>query len=250
MRRLLSSLVMVLAVAPACGGQDATTAPAVAAETTVLFVGNSLTYTHDLPGAFTTVARVLGHDVASVTVAFPNFALEDHWNQGIAGAIRQLRPDVVVLQQGPSSLPQNQAHLAAWSDSLARVAREVGAEPALLMVWPSTSRAFAFDDVRDAYRGAAEGVGGTFIPAGEALRVLADDDPTLDPFGPDGFHPGPTGTVAAAYVTVGALLEASVDGLPAALDAQPGGGRRVVLDEATARRLQAVADSVVAAWRE
>ena len=216
---------------------------------TVLFVGNSLTFVNDLPGAVTTMAEAAGRDVAVAMVAHPNYALEDHWHRGIAAAIRELSPDVVVMQQGPSSLPGNQAHLAAWTDTLSRVVREVGAEPALLMVWPDLSRAFAFDAVRDGYRNAALGVGGTFIPAGEALRALHEGHPDRSPFGGDGFHPNDTGTVLAAYVTVGTLLGVEVTGLPAEIPAGRRGGRPVALSVEDAAVLQTVADSVVAAWR-
>ncbi len=249
MRRLVFTLSLTLALPPWCSGQDGPPPPALPAETTLLFVGNSLTYTHDLPGAVTAVARSLGQDVASVDVAYPNFALEDHWHQGIAGVIRRLRPDVVVLQQGPSSLPQNQLHLAAWTDSLARVAREVGAETALLMVWPSRNRAFAFDDVRDAYRDAAEKVDGRFIPAGEALRVLAGDEPALDPFGADGFHPSSVGSLLAAMVTAGTLLDVDLTALPDTLPPGRYGSTTVPLEPELGDLLRNLADSVVQAWR-
>lgn len=215
----------------------------------ILFVGNSLTYTNDLPGAVVTVAHALDRDVAVASVAYPNFALEDHWYSGIADVVGELAPDVVVMQQGPSSQPQNQRHLAAWSDSLSGVVRRVDGEPALLMVWPSLSRELAFDDVRDAYYAAAEGVGGAFIPVGEAFRALYAHDPELSPFGPDGFHPSDVGTVLAAYVVIGTLFGDPVTGLPAELETPPEGGRMISLDAEAAPVLQSIADSVVAAWR-
>ena len=110
------------------------------------------------------------------------------------------------MQQGPSSLPENQVFLANWADTLSRAVRAAGGEPALLMVWPSLDRAFAFDDVRDAYRNAAVGVGGAFIPAGEALRALHEQGPDFTPFGADGFHPSDHGTILAAYVVAGTLF--------------------------------------------
>lgn len=251
MRPPLRLPALLLAAAAACSAAPTATAPEPGEpELSILFVGNSLTYTHDLPGVVTTVAEALGRDVAVAMQAQPGFALEDHWHRGIAGTIRELSPDVVVMQQGPSSLPANQAHLAAWADSLGRVVGEVGAEPALLMVWPDLSRVFAFDDVRDGYRRAARTVNGTFIPAGEALRALHAGHPDLSPFGSDGFHPHQRGTVLAAYVVVGTLLDARVQGLPGRLPAGSRGGPPVVLEEAVARILQATADSVVARWRE
>lgn len=242
-------IVTLVLVALGCLDATTRTPPTLGdAEHRILFVGNSLTYANDLPGAVATVAGALGHDVAVASVARPNFALEDHWYTGIASVIAELAPDLIVMQQGPSSLPENQEHLAVWSDSLSRLVREVGGEPALLMVWPSLSRAHAFDDVRDGYRAAAERVDGHFFPAGEALRALHDSYPDFSPFGPDGFHPSDYGTVVAAYVVVGTFFDEAVSGLPGRLEAANGGrDLDLLLDEANA--LQTIADSVVAAWR-
>ncbi len=246
-------LIATFATGAGCLGQDGsngvTGVSLGEAEQRILFVGNSLTYTNDLPGAVATVAAALGNDVAVASVAYPNYALQDHWYAGFEGLVTDLEPDLVVMQQGPSSLPENQLFLATWADTLSRAVRAAGGEPALLMVWPSLDREFAFDDVRDAYHDAAVGVGGTFLPAGEALRVLHTQQPDLSPFGPDGFHPSDHGTVLAAYVIAGTLFGDQVLGLDARLDPGPNGGRVIALDESAATALQTIADSVVAAWR-
>lgn len=218
---------------------------------TMLFVGNSLTAANNLPAVVATVAEAAGIDVATQVVALPNFSLQDHWAQGVESFIRTARPDVVVLQQGPSSLPQNQLHLQEWTDSIARVVREIGGETAVLMVWPTADRRFAFDDVRDGYFNAALQAGATFVPAGEALRALLDDgSPEVNPFGGDGFHPSPVGTVTMALVLVGTLFDRTVGDLPAEMPAGARDGAAVSLPRPTADVLFAVADSVVADWRD
>lgn len=243
-------LLLLAVVASACAGQEpAGPDPLPDADLRVLFVGNSLTYANDLPGAVRTVAAALGADVAVSMAAHPNVSLEDHWGLGVADRIREAGADVVVLQQGPSSLPANQEHLAGWTAVLDAVVREAGGRTALLMVWPPAGRWDALDAVRDAYAGAARGVDGIFLPAGEAFRVVRRDHPHLDPLGGDGFHPSDPGTVLAAYVVAGALLGTEVTGLPATLEPPGGTGRAVALEPDAAATLQAVADSVVAAWR-
>lgn len=247
MLRLPHLLAVLLAAS--CSGEEPT-APTFQGEgLRILFVGNSLTYANDLPGTVRTVAAALDLEVSVAMVAHPNVSLEDHWGLGVADRIREAGADVVVLQQGPSSLPSHGAHLAAWAARLDEVVREAGGRSALLMVWPSLGRWDALDAVRDAYAAAADSVDGRFLPAGEAFRALRAARPDLDPLGGDGFHPSELGTVLAAYVVVGTLLGERVTGLPAALDAPAGGGRGVALDPAVAPVLQAVADSVVAAWR-
>lgn len=248
MLRVAAALGIYLVAVGCLDGATLTPPTLGEADHRILFVGNSLTYTNDLPGAVATIAGALGHDVSVATVARPNFALEDHWFTGIGSVIAELSPDLVVMQQGPSSLPENQEHLAAWADSLSGLIRAAGGEPALLMVWPSLSRAHAFDAVRDGYRAASEAVDGRFFPAGEAFRALHEAYPDLSPFGADGFHPSGYGTVVAAMVVVGTYFDEPVTGLPARLDAT-NGGRAVALTGAEAEALQAIADSVVSAWR-
>ena len=244
-RALVAILLVVLPATTACG-QDTTAPDLDDAESRILFIGNSLTYENDLPGAVATVAGAVGRDVSVASVAWPNYALEDHWYDGIADVIRTLTPDVVVMQQGPSSLPESQVHLATWADSLSRVVKEIGGTPAMMMVWPPPG--YSFDAVRDSYRGAAEKIDGVFIPAGEALRALSVRAPGTSPYGPDAFHPSDAGTVLAAYVVVGTLFDDPVAGLDARLSAR-NGGRSIDVRGADLAVMQGIADSVVAAWR-
>jgi len=169
----------------------------------VLFVGNSLTYSNDLPATVERVAVAAGGRIVTGAVTAPGAALEDHWRAGTAlQAIRAGGWDVVVLQQGPSSLPDNRRTLRQWTRRFARPIRAAGARPALLMVWPSVSRGSAFDGVRAAYAAAAEAVDGILLPAGEAWRTARERSPELALYGPDGFHPSRLGTLLAALVVV------------------------------------------------
>src|SRR5688572_5578026 len=48
----------------------------------VLFIGNSLTYSNDLPSVVEAFAKATGQRVfACKTIALPDFSLEDHWNK-------------------------------------------------------------------------------------------------------------------------------------------------------------------------
>lgn len=197
--------LLLLALVPACGSDPAGPSLDPNADLTILFVGNSLTYANDLPGMVGTVAEAAGYHWSTAVVARPNLALQDHWASGIASVIRDLEADVVVLQQGPSSLPASRINLLEWTDTLSRAIRSAGGTPALLMVWPEVARYSAFDAVRESYRAAAEHVDGFFIPAGEAFRSLHDQHPELEPYGADGFHPSSAGSLAAALTVVRVL---------------------------------------------
>src|SRR5262249_49345987 len=52
--------------------------------TPILFVGNSLTYVNDVPGIVQALALARGDSLAVETVALPDYALIDHWNDGTA----------------------------------------------------------------------------------------------------------------------------------------------------------------------
>lgn len=228
--RILPAVLALLAWA--CGGSP-TEPGRPDADVVVLFIGNSLTYTNDLPGLVETVAEAAGRSLGARSVAGPDFALSDHWQTGAPAEIRRLRPDLVLLQQGPSTLASSREHLLAWSDSLARVAREVGARVGLLMVWPPDDPRYTFGAVHASYRAAADHVEGLYVPAGLTWVEAWKSDGTLPLYGPDRFHPSRLGSVAAALTVVETLFEGSVETLPARMRRGDGRGPEIVLDEAT-----------------
>lgn len=70
--------------------------------TRILFIGNSLTYVNDVPGILQALADSAGGKRLAVeTVAFPNYALIDHWLDGSGQREIDKRGwAYVVLQQG------------------------------------------------------------------------------------------------------------------------------------------------------
>ncbi|HEX8697022.1 MAG TPA: hypothetical protein VF746_31680 [Longimicrobium sp.] len=213
----------------------------------VLFIGNSLTYTNNLPGMVQALAAAAGEALYVETVAGANYSLEDHWSVGSARrAVERGGWDVVVLQQGPSAAPESRELLIEYTRRFAGKAREVGAETALYMVWPSTQRFGDFDRVSESYRLAAEDVGGLLFPAGEAWRAAWRSDPGLPLYSSDGFHPSAAGTYAAALVIYGKLYGRSPVGLPAQLRLRS--GSTVTIAPAAAGLLQRAADEANAAF--
>jgi hypothetical protein len=167
----------------------------------VLFVGNSLTYANDLPRTLADLARAAGQrTLYAVSVAFPDFALEDHLSQGDAARVLKAQDwDFVVLQQGPTSLASSRVLLERDARRFAPLIAQAKAKPALFMVWPTEDRKFAFNDVRDSYRAAAVDIDGLFLPAGMSWLEAWKRDPELVLYS-DGRHPTPMGTYLAALV--------------------------------------------------
>jgi len=214
-RLLLVALVMACASEQPAAPQDGEP-PENALR--VLFIGNSLTYENDLPAIVAALAdsarvsRPFWYRVA----AYPNYSLEDHWLDGRARtALGQRAWDVVILQQGPSSLPENQILLRDWSLQFAPLIRAAGARPALYMVWPEAARMSAFDAVAAAYTGAAVAVDGILFPVGRAWLEAWKRDGALPLHGADGFHPSVAGSWLAALVIVDRLYTVNLDSLPA-----------------------------------
>jgi hypothetical protein len=203
----------------------------------VLFVGNSLTSANDLPGMLETLSRTAGGPrVDCESVAFPNYSLEDHWNRGDAAkAIAHGGWTTVILQQGPSALPESQILLREYTRRFDARIRRVGAKTALYMVWPFSTRRSDFDGVKASYQAAARDVGGVFFPVGEAWRAVWRRDATISLYGSDWFHPTPEATYLAALV----IYQRLTGTLPAA----PPSSMAIAPDRAAVLR-QAAADVI------
>lgn len=225
--------------APASGAQQQDSPSALR----VLFIGNSLTGTNDLPGMVKAlIDSAAAGPVSVATIAYPNYGLEDHWSTGLARqAIREGGWDFVVLQQGPSAT-EGRPSLLEYSERLAGEIRAHGAEPALYMIWPAKARSFDFDGVNESYRMAAERVDGLLLPVGDAWRIAWARDSSLPLYGPDGFHPSPMGSYLGALVMFGGLTGRSPVGLPSAVTTRLG---EVYVDPATAVILQAAAAEAI-----
>lgn len=250
MSRLRPVLAVLLLVTGQCGSLGPST-PAdpgndPANPFHVLFIGNSLTYINDLPSMVRALADSAGAEKMYVEqVAKPDYALEDHWADGDARrAINRGGWRIVVLQQGPSSLPENRANLRQLAATFAQVIRQAGGTPALYQVWPANANFGTFDAALESYRLAAEDVQGPLLPGGAAWRAAWRRDPALPLYAADGLHASVQGSYLVALTIFGALQHRSVIGLPAGLTVPFGSFR---LTDIQARTLQEAADEVNAA---
>jgi len=242
--------IVSLMVASAFG--VALTMPGSAAGERVLFIGNSLTSANDLPAMVQAMSQSVGRPLTCERVASDGFSLEDHWHRGEGGpgvnnagsarrAIERGGWSTVVLQQGPSALPESRALLVEYTRRFDAEIRRAGARTALYMVWPTADRRFDFDGVRASYEAAARSIGGLFLPAGEALRRAEQRERRLRLFGTDGFHPSPAGTYLAALVITRLLTGRSIDGVPSTLTLTGSPASRIVVPDADAVILRRVA---------
>ena len=237
-RNAAVALIAAAAVVASCRSSSVapsqTSAPARRApiDGRILFIGNSLTEANGLTALVEALSRQGGGTpISTSSVVSGGFSLEDHWNQGTAQRrIADGGWSIVVLQQGPSALPESQVALREWTIRFDTVIRASGARTALYMVWPESNRRDVFDDVSRSYARAAEEVTGMLLPVGEAWRAAWRRDPDVPLYGPDGFHPTPTATYLAALVIYQQVSGRSPVGLPASPEMP--GDRALLLQEA------------------
>lgn len=188
----------------------------------IFFIGNSLTYTNDLPGMLQKLLEQADINAVVESAALPNYGLQDHWaNPDTVQRIADGNWDVVVLQQGPSAT-EGRPSLLEYSKMFNDFITQAGSRTALYMVWPWESRSFDFDGVSESYRMAAEQVDGLLFPAGEAWRAAWRKDPNLGLYGPDDFHPSELGTYLAALVMYEQLAKKDPRQLPASIPTSSG----------------------------
>lgn len=205
----LPLLVAAAALGLGCAAATAVSPSAAAAGAgdgePVLFIGNSLTESNDLPARVAEITAAAGHPLRTSAVTQGGASLLDHWENGRAvRAIREGRWSVVVLQQGPSTLPESRAELTSFTRQFAEEIRRAGGRPALLMVWPLPGQQASA--VSASYRAAAEANDALLLPAGDAWTILAGRDASMVLTGADGFHPSVLGTWAAALTVACTLI--------------------------------------------
>jgi hypothetical protein len=208
----------------------------------VLFIGNSLTYINDLPAMVAALAAANGQPALTTKmVAFADFGLPDHWDEGQQGEARTaIREgwDVVVMQQGPSSRPENRAILVDYAKRFAEEIRAAGGHPALYAVWPAEENIADLHRAAAAYAEAARAVDGLLMPVSVAWQLAWQRDPCLALYS-DGLHASPAGTLLAALVIYQQLYGAAPSVVPSEIAAVPNAGLTVLQAAATDAAVQA-----------
>ncbi len=173
----------------------------------VLFIGNSLTYSNNLPGLFTEEAKKLGFTVQTSQLARPNYALVDHLAEGkISQTLQNGRYDFVVVQQGPSSQADGRAMLLEAGSELQQLCAKNNSKLAFFMVWPAFENYHTFDGVIRNYSLAATHTDAILCPVGIAWKEHIDKTGDLEYYASDRFHPSLKGSTFAARIIAESLF--------------------------------------------
>lgn len=173
----------------------------------VLFVGNSLTYTNNLPELVQSEAANMSVSIKTEILANANYALEDHWNDGeLQRLIKTGNFDFVVVQQGPSSQHDGREMLLKFGKRIKALCDQYHCRLVFFMVWPAIANIQTFDGVVQNYTDAASETNSILCPVGKSWKEYIEKTGDYSYYGPDGFHPSLKGSKEAARIISSVIL--------------------------------------------
>ena len=176
-------------------------------EYNLLFIGNSLTSSNNLPDLVKSYAMSQGKQISVKAITRGNTALIDHWNDGgIQSQIETGNYDFVIVQQGPSSQPYGRELLIEYGGYISGLCKKNDTKLAYYMVWPSRAYYHTFDGVIYSYREAANRTNDILCPVGEVWKSYFDQTSDFSYYGFDDFHPSLKGSNVAAQVIYESLF--------------------------------------------
>ena len=234
-------LAFLIFLAGTAHAQDAGP-PSAAAPLRVLFIGNSLTYTNDLPQLVARLSQQspTGRTIEAAEVTYPSWRLSRHWESDkTLSTIRSDHWDFVVLQPGRDAVvdPKLLHNVVELFDA---EIRKVGARTILYVQFPW----LRYVQLQEAYEDQeqiASAVGVLSAPVGPAwkLAVEAGISP-LALYDQDFVHPSLVGTYLAACVFFSVITGTSPEGLRPPWGQGAGAPDTAVLNSAAWRAIQKV----------
>ena len=215
----------------------------------ILFVGNSHTYTNDLPGMFFEMAQAGGHGVDVYDLTEGSYTLqrfsdpEDELGEILTEALQSETWDFVVLQENTNAAVAFNAKkdMYPYARKLDEMIKAAGGQTAFLMTWAPEEGAGAFSremvqgQLAAGYRTIAEELDALLIPGGEVFAKALEQDEELQLWGEDGQHPSVEGTYLAACTAYALLFQETPVGNPYLAD----------LDQDKAQELQGMAQAFI-----
>ena len=140
-------------------------------------------------------------------IAFANYGLEDHWNDGeIQKLIKSKIYDYVIVQQGPSSQEYGRTSLLEYGKKLNTLCNENKAKLVFFMVWPSKKYYRNYEGVIKNYTNTANQLSALLCPVGKVWKDHFDKTKDFSYYSEDSFHPSLKGSEIAAEVIVNSIL--------------------------------------------
>lgn len=166
----------------------------------ILFVGNSLTYSNDLPNILEEIAKISNETIDTKSLCSPNYAIIDHINEGkLQKILAKENFDYVVIQQGPSSQEEGKQMLINDGKTMKKLCDKYKIKLVYFMVWTSKKWYQTFDLVIENYTIAAKENNALLFPVGKIWKEYNTQKQVENLYSLDGFHPSKAGTFLAAF---------------------------------------------------
>ncbi|MDJ0792985.1 MAG: hypothetical protein QNI98_01990 [Woeseiaceae bacterium] len=203
----------------------------------ILFIGNSFSfYNNGLHTHYRNLAEAAGITAEARLFTLSAGTLAEHTRT--AAAVLAGEPWDIVVLQGHSMGPLDPATVGSFRSSavsLAKMVRDVGAEPFLFMTWAYEGRPDMTETLAAQYRDTGELANAAVVPVGLAFAYVTENHPEITLRTADTKHPTLAGSYLAACVFFARFERRS----PEALDYTAG------LDPKIAQALQSAAWHVI-----
>jgi len=184
-------------------------------ELDVLFIGNSYTFTLNLPEMVARLGSEAGVTIHASALTRRNARLEYHLAQAITTeTITEHAWDFVVLQGHSLDPIDNLDDFLAAGEALVDTIEQSGARPLLYETWAYKEGEATYETdpdtggtpaamqqlIREGYRSLAKSTGAPIAPVGDIWKRTLADHPTIELFDPDFQHPNLNGVYLTANV--------------------------------------------------
>jgi hypothetical protein len=236
-RRILVSITWVIFFASVACQQTQKPASKPVDEVQVLFIGNSLTYYHEMPSMLADLAKAGKQRPLRFEQETPGgYPLEGHWkDQRALGKIRSRKWDFVILQENSAGY-MNQKSMVEYGVKFDAQIKKQGAKTLLYATWATKDNPQTQKLISEAYLKLAKETNAKVAPVGKAWEEYIALKTKLDLHDEDGLHPSAAGSYLAACVFYSAIYGKSPEGLS---------GSIAKLTDEEARPLQIIAWEVV-----
>jgi hypothetical protein len=215
----------------------------------ILFLGNSFTYSNDMPHILQGLAASQGRKLEIAVHAPGGCTLEKHWQDGKAKELIDSKKwDYVVLQESSDRPIENLKSMKENAGKLDELIKKQGAKTALFMTWARQDKAATQRRIATAYEETAKQLGATVVPVGLAWQKARGGTKPFTLHAADKNHPNELGSYLAACVFYVALVDRKTEGLPGRLVFN--GNVLTNISTADAARLQRAARDAVREEKE
>lgn len=165
----------------------------------ILFVGNSLSYSNNLPKIVEDIATKFNISINADCLCYPNYAIVDHLNDVQLNQILSTNKiDFLIVQQGPSSQPEGKKMLIEDGAKLKVLCEKNNIKMGYFMVWTSKKWYHTFDLVIKNHELAAQKNNVLLFPVGNIWKLYNEENESENLYDFDGFHPSKAGSFLSA----------------------------------------------------